>query len=198
MEDNYNIVMVFATHQHELALGVYVCPPSWIPIPPPSTPDPSRLFQSPGFGCQESPSVGRSPIAVWGIRGLGEVISPSSLRVWISLGRGHGEAGNTGPHPNTLMSGFQILAFLAGFADRLMALRGQLLLVLITPPGKPRKTEMAEGTNDFKQHTSRWRREARWNWEEGSVTERRVFFFLIFTFLTEGHINFSLWEGRLS
>ena len=198
MEDNYNIVMVFATHQHELAIGVHVSPPSWIPIPPPSPHDPSRLYQSPGVGCQDSPSVGRSPIAAWGIRGLGEVISPSSLRVWISLGRGHGEAGNAGPHPNTLMSGFQILSFLAGFADRLMALRGQLLLVLITPPGGPER--------------QKWQKEPMTSnsilpgggekpdgigkkavWQRGEF-----FFFLIFTFLTEGHIHFSLWEGRLS
>ena len=35
------------------------------------------------------------------------------------------------------MSGFRILAFLAGFVDRLVALRGQLLLALITSPGRP-------------------------------------------------------------
>ena len=137
MEDNYNIVIFFC-HTSTWTGHRCTCIPSILNrIPPPSPPDPSRLSQSPGFGCQESPSVVRSPIAVWGIRGLSKVISPSSLRVWFSLGRGCVEAGNAGPHPNTLMSGFRILAFLAGFADRLVALRGQLLLALITSPGRP-------------------------------------------------------------
>ena len=57
------------------------------------------------------------------------------------MGRDRGEAGNAGPHPNTLMSGFKILAFLAGFADCLVTLRGQLLLTLMTSPGRPRMME---------------------------------------------------------
>ena len=53
----YNIVMVFAIHQHELAIGVHVSLPPPIlnpPIPPPSSPHPSRLSQSTGFGCPAS------------------------------------------------------------------------------------------------------------------------------------------------
>ena len=29
----YNIVMVFAIHQHELTIGIHMSPPSWTPLP---------------------------------------------------------------------------------------------------------------------------------------------------------------------
>ena len=35
--------------QYELAIGIYVSPPSWTPLPPPSPPYPSRLSQGTGF-----------------------------------------------------------------------------------------------------------------------------------------------------
>ena len=54
MEDNYNIVVGFAIHQHESAMGVHVSPPSWALVPPPSSPCPSRLPQSTGSGCPAS------------------------------------------------------------------------------------------------------------------------------------------------
>ena len=47
----YNIVTVFALHQHESAKVTHVSPPSWTPFPPPSPPCPSGLSQSTGFGC---------------------------------------------------------------------------------------------------------------------------------------------------
>ena len=40
----------FAIHQHESTRGIHVSPPSWIPLPPLSSPHPSRLSQSIGFG----------------------------------------------------------------------------------------------------------------------------------------------------
>ena len=48
--------MVFAIHQHELAIDTHVSvpPPSSTPPPPPSPPHPSRLSQSTGFGCPAS------------------------------------------------------------------------------------------------------------------------------------------------
>ena len=36
--------------QHELATGIHVSPPSWIPLPPPSPSHHSRLSQSTDFG----------------------------------------------------------------------------------------------------------------------------------------------------
>ena len=50
----YNIVMDFAIHQHELAIGIHVSPPPWTPFPPPSPPYPSRLSQNTSFGHPES------------------------------------------------------------------------------------------------------------------------------------------------
>ena len=49
--DNYNIVTVFAIHQYEWATDIHVSPPSWMPLPSPSPPYPSRLSQSTGCGC---------------------------------------------------------------------------------------------------------------------------------------------------
>ena len=46
----YNIVMVFAIHQHELAISIHVSPPSLFPPPHPSPLHPSRLTQSTNFG----------------------------------------------------------------------------------------------------------------------------------------------------
>ena len=42
--------MVFAMHQHELATGIHVFPPSWTPLPPPSPLYPSWLSQSTALG----------------------------------------------------------------------------------------------------------------------------------------------------
>ena len=41
--------MASAIHQHELAIGIHVVPPSWTLLPPPSPPHPSRLSQSTSF-----------------------------------------------------------------------------------------------------------------------------------------------------
>ena len=41
----YNIVMVFAIHQHELATGMHVSPPCWTPLPPHSPSPSSRLSE---------------------------------------------------------------------------------------------------------------------------------------------------------
>ena len=41
LEDSYNIVIVFAMHQHELAIGVHGSPPVLNFLPPPSPPDSS-------------------------------------------------------------------------------------------------------------------------------------------------------------
>ena len=38
--------MVFVKHEYESAIGTHVSPPSWAPLPPPSTPYPFRLSQS--------------------------------------------------------------------------------------------------------------------------------------------------------
>ena len=46
--------MVFAIHRYESAIGIYVSPPSWSPLPPPSLPHLSRLSQSTAFGCPVS------------------------------------------------------------------------------------------------------------------------------------------------
>ena len=39
----YNIVMVFAIHQHELTIGIHVSPPSWTPLPF------ANIFKTKGF-----------------------------------------------------------------------------------------------------------------------------------------------------
>ena len=46
--------MVFAIHQCESAISIYVSPPSWTPLPLPSLPHPSRLSQGNSLGCPES------------------------------------------------------------------------------------------------------------------------------------------------
>ena len=44
LEANYNIVVVFAIHWHESAMGAHVSP-SWAPLPPPSPSHPSWSSQ---------------------------------------------------------------------------------------------------------------------------------------------------------
>ena len=41
--------MVSAIHQHELAIGIHVSPPSGTTLPHPSPPPPSRLSQIPNW-----------------------------------------------------------------------------------------------------------------------------------------------------
>ena len=41
-----NIVLVFAVHQHESAIGTHMSSPSWNSLPQPTPPHPSRLSQS--------------------------------------------------------------------------------------------------------------------------------------------------------
>ena len=46
----YSIVFVSIKHQHESAIGLLMCPPSWTSIPPPSPSHPSRrLLPSPSL-----------------------------------------------------------------------------------------------------------------------------------------------------
>ena len=42
-----SISLIFATHQHTLAIGVHMSHPSWTSLPPPTLSHPSRLLQSP-------------------------------------------------------------------------------------------------------------------------------------------------------
>ena len=46
----YSVVMAFAIHQHEWAIGIHMSPPSHSPFPQPSPSHPSMLSQSTGFG----------------------------------------------------------------------------------------------------------------------------------------------------
>ena len=41
--------VVSTKHQHELAIGLPMSPPTWTPFPPPSPSHPFRLLPSPGF-----------------------------------------------------------------------------------------------------------------------------------------------------
>ena len=50
----YDIVTVFALHQHESAKVTHVSPPSWTPFPPPTPPSPTGVSKSTGFGCPVS------------------------------------------------------------------------------------------------------------------------------------------------
>ena len=80
----YNIGMVFAIHQHELAIHIHVSPISWIPRSPshfPPHPRPFRLSQSTDFG---SPASYKLPPAIWLLHGnvhvsvlLSQIIPPS-------------------------------------------------------------------------------------------------------------------------
>ena len=52
---NWRIITImwwfYVIHQHELAIGIHVSPPSWILLLLPFPPYPSQLSQSTGFGC---------------------------------------------------------------------------------------------------------------------------------------------------
>ena len=55
MEDNYlTILWWFLPHIDMNQPWVHSVPPSWNPLPPPSSPHPSGLSQSTGFGCPAS------------------------------------------------------------------------------------------------------------------------------------------------
>ena len=41
--------LVSTKHQHESAIGIHMSPPTWISLPPPSPPHPSRLLPSPSL-----------------------------------------------------------------------------------------------------------------------------------------------------
>ena len=45
----YKIVLVCAIHQYELAIGIHMSPPSWIPLPSPTSSHPSRLSRALGW-----------------------------------------------------------------------------------------------------------------------------------------------------
>ena len=45
----YNIGLISAICQHELASGVHMSPPSWTSLPPPALSHPSRLLQNPSL-----------------------------------------------------------------------------------------------------------------------------------------------------
>ena len=45
----YNIGLISATYQHELAIDVHMSPPSWTSLPPPILSHPSRLLWNPGL-----------------------------------------------------------------------------------------------------------------------------------------------------
>ena len=57
--------MVFALHQHELAINIQVSPTSWTPFPPSSPPHSSRLSQSTSFGFGFPVSYIRLPLAIY-------------------------------------------------------------------------------------------------------------------------------------
>ena len=60
----YNIVMVFAIHQHESAIGIHRCLPLKPPPPPPPSPSyPSRFAQRTGFAFPVLYS--RLPLAIY-------------------------------------------------------------------------------------------------------------------------------------
>ena len=42
-----NTVLVFAIYQHELAIGIHMSPPSWMPLPPPTLSHPSKCYRAP-------------------------------------------------------------------------------------------------------------------------------------------------------
>ena len=44
---HYNVVLISAICQYELAIGIHMSPPSWISLLPPTHSRPSRLLQSP-------------------------------------------------------------------------------------------------------------------------------------------------------
>ena len=78
--------MVFAIHQNESAMGVYMAPPILNPFPPPSPPHPSGLFQGTGFECPASCiqlalvlyfTYGNIPFSML----FSQIIPPSPLRV---------------------------------------------------------------------------------------------------------------------
>ena len=45
-----NVVMAFAIHQDESAIGIHVSLPSWICLPPPSRPNPPGCHRAPALG----------------------------------------------------------------------------------------------------------------------------------------------------
>ena len=78
----YDIVMVSAIHQHEMAIVIHMSPPSWISLLSLSPSYPSRLSQSTGFGFAVSYS--KFPLAIYFTYGhvyvstlLSQIIPPS-------------------------------------------------------------------------------------------------------------------------
>ena len=49
LEGNCLTLLVSATHQDELAIGIHMFPPSWTSLPPPTPSHPSRSSQCTGF-----------------------------------------------------------------------------------------------------------------------------------------------------
>ena len=49
-----NIGLISVIHQHELIIGVHMCPPSWISLSPPALSHPSKVITEPQFDFPES------------------------------------------------------------------------------------------------------------------------------------------------
>ena len=47
----YNVGLISAIHQHELAMSIYMSPRSWTSLPPPTFSYPFRLLQSSSLSC---------------------------------------------------------------------------------------------------------------------------------------------------
>ena len=73
-------MLVYAIHQHESAIGIYISPPSWTSLPPTTPSHPSKLSQSTRFGLPVSYS--KFPLANYFT--YGKVYVPMLLSQFVS------------------------------------------------------------------------------------------------------------------